>query len=179
VSVYHVELRDFPHNMARFNLDQRGLQAIVEPWARGQKVEFGEHLWNPQEAEITILEGPQIPLGQLSMGRGWRTAERQGKDVTDSVITAVRQAMFAGPGGAQAGGASGPVGTVAAEPALAPRAYTTAGDPLALGMQLATLLGPDAMRLLDAWRAAAAASPGRTPSESLATAEQELRDGAG
>lgn len=176
MSVYHVELRDFPHNMARFNLDQRGLQAIVEPWARGQKIEFGEHLWSPQEATITILEGPQIPLGQLSMGRGWGIAQRQGKDVTDDVITAVRQAKFAGSGDVRDGGAgaASTSGGAVAPPVPAQANFATS-DPLALGMQLATLLGPDAMRLLEAWRAAAAALPGRAPSESLAAAERELR----
>jgi hypothetical protein len=48
-------------------------------------------------------------------------------------------------------------------------------DPVALGVQLAALLGPDPMGLLEAWRQAAAASPGLPPSDSLALAERALR----
>jgi hypothetical protein len=54
-------------------------------------------------------------------------------------------------------------------------------DSFALGMQMAALLGPDALALLDAWRTAAAGSPGLAPSETLALAERAVRsaDGAG
>jgi hypothetical protein len=175
--VYHVELRDFPQNMSRFNLGERELRAIVEPWARGQVIEFGEHKWNPQQAEITILEGPQLPLHELKMGRGWRAAERQGTDVTDAVITAAREAFFAGGGGAQAQThAAGAAGSEPRDVGGAPAAGGPAGgDPLALAMQLGALLGPDAMRLLDAWRVAAAGSPGLAPSEALAQAERAVR----
>jgi hypothetical protein len=52
-------------------------------------------------------------------------------------------------------------------------------DPLTLGVQIAALLGPDAVRLLDAWRGAAVGTPGLAPSESLALAEQALRGATG
>ncbi len=57
--MYHVELRQFPHNMCRFNLTDAELRAIVEPWAREQVVDFGERKWSPQTATLTILEGPR------------------------------------------------------------------------------------------------------------------------
>ncbi len=86
--MYHIELRQFPHNTCRFNLTDAQLRAIVEPWARGQVVELGERKWNPELARITILEGPQLGLEQLKMGRGWRAAERHGEDVTERALAA-------------------------------------------------------------------------------------------
>ena len=47
-------------------------------------------------------------------------------------------------------------------------------DPLALGVQIAVAARARARRLLDAWRAAAAGSPGLAPSQSLALAEQAV-----
>jgi hypothetical protein len=47
-------------------------------------------------------------------------------------------------------------------------------DPLALGVQLAALLGAEATHLLAAWREIATRAPGLSPSESLALAEREI-----
>ncbi len=59
------------------------------------------------------------------------------------------------------------------------RAATTAAsamsDPLALGVQIAALLGPEPSRLLEAWRAVVSAAPDLSPSDALARAEAELR----
>ncbi|HTU80233.1 MAG TPA: hypothetical protein VMF09_15895 [Solirubrobacteraceae bacterium] len=156
--MYHVELRQFPHNMCRFNLDQRALGAIVEPWVRDQQIEFGERRWSPRSATLVIIEGPQLPLEQLTMGRGWRAAQRHGTDVTERVLASARQHASA-----------------ALAPGV-PASAAPASDPFALGMQMAALLGADAMRLLEAWQATAAGSPGLAPSETLALAEQALRD---
>ena len=49
-------------------------------------------------------------------------------------------------------------------------------DELALGVELAALLGPDALRLLAAWRDVAVRASGLSPSESLALAERQLQD---
>jgi hypothetical protein len=86
--VYHVELRQFPHNLCRFNLAEEELRAIAEQWARGEWVDLGERKWNRHQAKLTILEGPRLPVGQLSMGRGWRNAQRQSEDVTARVLAA-------------------------------------------------------------------------------------------
>jgi hypothetical protein len=163
--MYHVELRHFPHNNARFNLTEAELMAIVEPWVRDQVVEFGERKWSPQQAKITIFEGPHLALDQLTMGRGWRTAERESENVTDAVLAAAREALAASPS------ASTPAPPVSAQPAAANGALA---DPLALGVQLASLLGEDPARLLAAWREVAARSSGLSPSESLALAERQL-----
>jgi hypothetical protein len=183
--MYHVELRQFPHNMCRFNLTDAELRAIVEPWALEKVVDFGERKWSSQMARITILDGPQIPLQQLTMGRGWRAAQRQSKDVTERVLTAAREALAAAQsapgrpvaealgqaGGRGHAGARGQAGSAAhAESANA----GALADPLALGVQLASLLGEDPARLLAAWKAVAARSSGLAPSESLALAERQI-----
>jgi hypothetical protein len=149
--MYHVELRQFPHNMCRFNLTSAELQAIVEPWAREKVVDFGERKWSSQTARITILDGPRIPLQQLTMGRGWRAAQRQSTDVTEQVLAAAREALAPAHAGTGA-----PV------------------DPLTLGAQLASLLGDDPARLLFAWKEIAARSSGLAPSETLALAERQV-----
>ena len=88
--MYHVELRHFPHNSLRFNLTEPQLRAIVEPWSQERWIEYGERKWNPNEARLTIIEGPQMPVEELSMGRGWRAAERAGEDVTERVLASAR-----------------------------------------------------------------------------------------
>jgi hypothetical protein len=192
--MYHVELRQFPHNMCRFNLDKAALAAILDPWVQRRVVEFGERKWHPEQARVRILEGPSIPVAQLTMGRGWRTAERQSTDVTERLlaeaeanrdVVAAAEAAAAGespkapsataPGPSIAAASDG--GLAGAGGAQAASGTAPAGDPFALGMQMAAVLGPDAMRLLDAWRAAAASSPGLAPSETLALAERSLRGG--
>jgi hypothetical protein len=157
--VYHLELRQFPHNVCRFNLSERELAAVTAPWAREQIVDFGERKWSPQQARLTILEGPQLASEDLTMGRGWRRAQRQGQDVTERVLATARD--------------------VAAAQQRAAAAAVTPGmaDPLALGVQLASLLGEDAASLLDAWRAVVARGAGLSPSESLALAEREIAAG--
>ncbi len=93
-SVYHVELRQFPHNTARFNLSAAELRAtLLEPWVRDRPFEFGERKWSPHQAKLTVLAGPGIPPGQLTMGRGWRAAERHGRDVTAELLAAVRREL--------------------------------------------------------------------------------------
>jgi hypothetical protein len=166
--VYHIELRQFPHNVCRFNLDERALRAIVVPWASGHAIEFGERTWHPQQASLTILEGPHIPLGQLTMGRGWRSAQRDGTDVTTRVLASV-----GGEAGGSKGSGAAPAGTAGAAHATSQAAAR--GDAFALGVQMAALLGPDPVGLLDAWRNVAAESPGLAPSEALAAAERAIR----
>jgi hypothetical protein len=183
--MYHIELRQFPHNLCRFNLTDQALRAIVEPWAHEKFVEVGERKWHPEQARLTILEGPELALQQLSMGRGWRAAQRNSEDVTQRVIAAAREAGQAAPGAAAPGGTAGEAGAAGVGAAAAGAAgvgSSGAGsltDPLALSMQIGALLGPDAVALLDAWRAAAAGSPGLAPSESLALAERALGSGGG
>jgi hypothetical protein len=148
--VYHIELRQFPHNMCKFNLSEQELfGAIVNGWAQGQWIEMGERKWNPHQAKLTVLEGPQIPVDLLSIGRGWSNAQHHGEDVTERVLAQARQA-------------APPGGTSPAAPTGAP------------ADQLQPLLGSDPAALLQAWRLAAERRPELQPSESLALAETTL-----
>jgi hypothetical protein len=162
--MYHLELRQFPHNTCCFNLDERELRAVLEPWVREKFVALGERKWSPHQAKLTILEGPRLEVAQLTMGRGWRAAERGSEDVTERLLAAAKSALSA-TAGASSQSASAEPGPLA--------------DPLGLGVQLASLLGEDAARLLEAWRALAAASPGLAPSKSLALAELEIKGSGG
>jgi hypothetical protein len=153
--MYHVEMRQFPHNFCRFNLTDAELRPVLDPWVREKVVEFGERKWSPHEARLTILEGPELALRDLTMGRGWRAAQRASEDVTERMLAAAAHA-------AQITDARPAAGT------------TALGDGLAVGVQIASLLGSDAARLLDAWREAASSSPDLSPSQALARAEETL-----
>jgi hypothetical protein len=179
--MYHVELRQFPHNHSRFNLEEGQLRALTMRWVTDELVELGERKWSPQQATLTVIEGPQLPVDQLTMGRGWRAAQRQGKDVTQAVLAEARSSVAGAPRTREAGQAAW--SGVAQAPAQSGREAegpsAALADPLALGVQLASLLGPDPSRLLAEWRAVAGANPGLAPSESLALAERQLEPDGG
>jgi hypothetical protein len=89
--MFHVELRQFPHNFCRFNLSDAELrETILEPWVKGGPVELGDRRWDPVQTKLTVLEGPRLGPGELTMGRGWRAAERNGREVTDQLLSALR-----------------------------------------------------------------------------------------
>ena len=159
--MYHIELRQFPHNANRFNVERDALMAIAVAWIHDRPVDVAERRWNPREARITIIDGPELTGADLSMGKGWRTAQRRGRDVTSEVMREARA-------GSVSGGSPAPGGDVGTS--------TAGGEAAAAG--LAPLLGPDAERLLAAWLQVASRARGLTPSETLALAERQLR-GAG
>jgi hypothetical protein len=167
---YHIELRDFPRNLTRFNLTGLEIGPIALIWAEDKMLTYADEKWSPANASLTILEGPPIPIERLTMGRGWTIAQREGQDVTERVISEAREQIR------QAGAPSAANGHTGAEsdPGVpAPSPATPVADPLAVGVDLASLLGPNAPSLLAAWRAVAARSTGLAPSESLALAERE------
>jgi hypothetical protein len=155
--VFHIELRQFPHNLNHFNLDEQALGAIVKAWTTEPWVEIEDRKWNPHQAKLRILEGPEIPLGQLTMGRGWRAAERDGTDVTDRVLGAATEAA-----------------RVAAQGAIqqAPPDATLEAD--SLGLELLSLLADGPAPLYYAWRLAAKRFPERSPAECLMLAERSV-----
>ena len=133
---------------------------MLAPWLAGEVIEVGDRKWNPHQAKIKILEGPELELQELSMGRGWRAAERRSQDVTDRLL-------------GRPGGVPSPLAS-ASSPAPATVAGPGLADPLAALVQIGALLGPEAPQLLEAWRAAAAADPSLSPSGALAAAEAIL-----
>jgi hypothetical protein len=174
MSVYHLELRHFPRNINRFNLKGTEVGAIVLPWVQEKYIEVGEQKWNPHEAKLTILEGEEIPVDRLSMGRGWPIALREGQDVTERVLAEAREAL----------GDAVPAPLMMPRPVSAsppPEEYPSGdmSDPRSPEGQLGLLLGGDADRLLAAWRALAGRTSGLKPSESLSLAERELEDRTG
>jgi hypothetical protein len=157
--VYHLQLQKSLNTACAFNLGEAELSAILEPWSRGQPVELGERRWNPLESRLTVIEGPHLATQDLSMGRGWRAAERRGEDVTARMLARTN-----------APGRPSQASVVQGAPAAAPR-DSVSGAPDA---QLESLLGADPAALLTAWRLVAKRRPELSPSESLALAEQTL-----
>jgi hypothetical protein len=174
MAVYHIELRQFPHGFSRFNLSEGELNAILIPWAREEWIELGERKWSPHEAKLRVIEGErEIPLERLSMGRGWRVAEREGREVTERVVEAARALGSAGPPGvAHAPGAAREGSPPGAPSSLgAPRGAVTAE---ALGLEILGLLGAGEIPLRRAWELAGARDPSLAPSAALGLAEAAI-----
>jgi hypothetical protein len=166
--VFHIELRQFPHNFCRFNLSEPELRAaVLDAWVRQEPVQLGERSWDPRRASLTVIEAPRLSLQELAMGRGWSNAERRGDDVTKRVLALARAVQ-----GTRAAGTGS--GTAAAAPAAAAVAEPAA-DAASLATELIALLGDDPLSLMRAWRLALERHPDRTPSECLALAEALVR----
>lgn len=165
-SVYHVELRQFPHNMCRFNISAAELRAnILEPWAQERWVEFGERKWSPHQATLTVLRGPRIPFGQLTMGRGWRTAQRSGTEVTEELLAEVREAASRSSAPERSSGAAAMREMAAGERPVDDLAADS------LGLELLAQLGSEPAPLRRAWELAVERNPGSPASATLALAE--------
>ncbi|HWX74694.1 MAG TPA: hypothetical protein VNZ05_05265 [Solirubrobacteraceae bacterium] len=162
--MFHVQVRQFPHNYRRFNVTEEELRPIAEAWTRGEWLKLGDRNWNAHQAKLTVIEAPRIPSEQLSMGRGWNHAQRHGEDVTQRVLVKARSA----PGGEQ--------GSSTTARASAPPAPAGGASGVAAPAVPADLLGGGARAeaLLAAWRETASRFPERSPSECLALAERLL-----
>jgi hypothetical protein len=87
--MFHVELRQFPHQARAFNLTREELETrILGPWKSGRSIELEQRQWSPERARLTIYEGPHLGTDQLGMGRGWGNATRDGQDVTERLLSA-------------------------------------------------------------------------------------------
>jgi len=161
--VYHVEFRESFHNLCHFNLDRGALGAIVKAWTSDPWVEIEGRKWNPDRAKLKIIEGPELPLDQLTMGRGWRAAERQGTDVSDRILG---EARAAAQGASQQGAAQ----------AVAQRAVPDGAlEADSLGLELLSMLADGPAPLYYAWRLAAKRFPERSPGEVLMLAERSVQ----
>ncbi|MGA8363338.1 MAG: hypothetical protein WB709_02335 [Solirubrobacteraceae bacterium] len=171
--MFHLELRQFPHNACRFNLTDAELWEVVEPWSRDEWIEEGERKWSPHQARLTVLEGPHLEVEDLAMGRGWRNAQHKSTDVTERVIAQAlaSHAAMSPPSRVSAETSAGSAQGALIEngsPSVDPASALRDGD-------LRRLLGSDPTALLQAWRLAAERRPELSPSESLALAERTLR----
>ncbi len=96
--MYHLELRQFPHVARVFNLSRSDLeQRFVRPWVTGTAIDHDDRRWAPERVRLTILEGPELRSDELGMGRGWATAVKHGRDVTDALLADARRGAEARP----------------------------------------------------------------------------------
>jgi hypothetical protein len=161
-TAYHIELRQFPHNLCRFNLSEQELYAtIIEPWAREQWIELGERKWSPHQAKLTVLEGTHLPVEQLSMGRGWRNAQRKGREVTEHLLASVKAGTETG---------------IQAAHSVTAASQTREEGLLAdsLGLDLLAQLAEGPVSLRRAWELAVARHPDRGIGDCLALAERAV-----
>jgi len=91
---YHVQIQRGFRVARAFNLTEEELRArIVRPWSAGLPVALGDRDWDPAEAQISILAGPELDGPQLAMGQGWQSAERSGREVTAQLLRAAQSAV--------------------------------------------------------------------------------------
>jgi len=89
--VFHVELRQFPHQTRTFNLTREELdERILTPWIEGDAIELNEYKWLPDRATLTVYEGPLLEVADMGLGRGWQNVTRKGRDVTQEVLIEAR-----------------------------------------------------------------------------------------
>jgi hypothetical protein len=153
-SVFHVQLRQFPHSARAYNLSRAELeQRFTRPWASGLQVTTDDRQWLPRKARLTIYESSR-PLrpDEIAIGRGWGNVEREGADVTERELAAMRPATAA---------AARPAGEP--PPALA-----------AVKEELVSLTGVAPIPVSRAVSLARVAAPGARASERLAIAEQAV-----
>jgi hypothetical protein len=85
--MFHVELRQFPHVARTFNLTREELHArILRPWVTGGSIELQDRSWSSDKGKVTIVEGPELLVGDLGLGRGWNNAAKGGEDVTAALV---------------------------------------------------------------------------------------------
>jgi proteasome lid subunit RPN8/RPN11 len=183
--MYHLELRQFPHNFCRFNLSEEELcEIVLDAWAQGEWVDVGERKWSPHQASLTVLEGPQLPMEQLSMGRGWRNALRQCRDVTDTLLAAARARHSAAVGSSHpdVGQASSSADRRSGEWHASHRHASgleespdlrLAAD--SLGLDVLAKLGEEPAPVMVAWRIARERYPEHSASDALRLAEHAIR----
>ncbi len=96
--MYHLELRQFPHVTRVFNLTREELELrFVRPWVDGAIIEQDDRRWAPERSRLKVLEGPELRLDEMGMGRGWATASKSSTDVTDALIAEARRGAEARP----------------------------------------------------------------------------------
>jgi len=94
--VFHVELRQFPHQARAFNLSREELDAqILEPWVTGAPIQLQDRRWTSEKAKLTVLEGAELRPDEIGMGRGWNNATKGGQDVTANLLEELRHSLQA------------------------------------------------------------------------------------
>lgn len=157
--MYHLELRHFPHMFCRFNLTEKELfESVLKQWTAGEPVEMGDRRWSPEQAKLVVVEAPEVPHERLTMGRGWRHVQRDGKDVTEQVLRSARERR------GDRGGSTDPRGGGASELLISD----------SLGLELLGELRSDELTLSRAWQLASERFPDRSIGERLDLAERAI-----
>lgn len=90
---FHIEVSSGLRHARSFNLDAEELRlTVLEPWLSGQPIALGDQRWEPREAELRILEGPELSNPELSFGQGWANAQRASREATREVLDAAQEA---------------------------------------------------------------------------------------
>jgi hypothetical protein len=94
--VFHVELRQFPHQARVFNLSREELEArILQPWCNDAPIDLQDRRWTSEKAKLTILEGAELRTDEIGLGRGWSNATKSGQDVTAKLLEETRDSRQA------------------------------------------------------------------------------------
>ena len=94
--MFHVELRQFPHQARAFNLGREELDArILMPWVTGGSIDLQDRRWTSDKAKLTVIEGAELRPDEIGMGRGWNNAIKSGQDVTETLLDEVRHTQQA------------------------------------------------------------------------------------
>jgi hypothetical protein len=89
--VYHLQLRMRPHMARAFNLTAAELtDRFLAPMVNGRELIYNDREWSPRKTTVTIYEGPELPVEQMGMGRGWGNVQRSGTDVTERILRQAR-----------------------------------------------------------------------------------------
>jgi hypothetical protein len=97
-TVYHLELRQFPHTARAFNLDRATLDTrFLKPFVAGDPIDYEDRRWPPEKTKVTVLEGPPLDQAELGLGRGWGNATKRGEDVTKQVLAQIDRGADARP----------------------------------------------------------------------------------
>ena len=180
-AMFHVELRQFPHNACSFNLSEQELWNVLAPWVREEQVDFGERKWSPHTAKLTVIEGPHLSVEQLSLGRGWAAAQHEGEDATERVLAiATEAARRPAPEPAEldrAGSAGRPAARSTRSPPAQSSRCSSARTPRACSQRGARWRPvPPGSRRASRSRWPNAGSPSRTPTSADSTLDLALAD---
>jgi hypothetical protein len=87
---FHVEISSGFRQRARaFNLDESSMRReVLDPWIRGRRITLGDKDFEPRDSRLVILEGPALADTDLSLGRGWSSAEKVSENVTRRLVEA-------------------------------------------------------------------------------------------
>jgi hypothetical protein len=87
--MFHVELRQFPHQACAFNLSREELaEQVLRAWLRGLPFTFQERRWDPGKAKLSIYEARQLASAEMGLGRGWANVTKVGREVTAELLAA-------------------------------------------------------------------------------------------